>query len=377
MESIFTQPFSSLEIFDKLSLIACYSALVLCAIAIVAALIINKRNKANLGAFGKTARNFAAGFAVAFGTIMLALKVTDMQAAGELLPQLFYPIVTMFVVAIVAIVGGLLVSNVKESFLPKYRFIACGVVAIPTIASIVCLAIYYPTIKDDYKDVSTLALVISVIVLTAILIGAAVLFGKKSKEKKMSSRAVAYGAVCIALSFALSYIRIFKLPQGGSITLVSLLPLMLYSYMFGIKKGVIAGLIYGVMQAIQDPWIIHPAQFLLDYPIAFGMIGLTGIFHDLDICKKYPIVQLILGGIVAVTLRYFSHVMSGIFAFAIYADMGFSAVAWGFFYNTFAFVDMAIALVAGGALFASRSFVRQMESAMLGNNFVTVEEKKN
>ena len=51
------------------------------------------------------------------------------------------------------------------------------------------------------------------------------------------------------MSFALSYLRIVKMPQGGSITIASLLPLMLYSFMFGTKKGVFAGLIYGVLQA--------------------------------------------------------------------------------------------------------------------------------
>ena len=66
------------------------------------------------------------------------------------------------------------------------------------------------------------------------------------------------------MSFALSYVRIFRLPMGGSITFASMLPFMLYSYMYGTKKGVLAGLVYGVLQAVQDPWIIHPAQFALD-----------------------------------------------------------------------------------------------------------------
>lgn len=65
-----------------------------------------------------------------------------------------------------------------------------------------------------------------------------------------------------------------------------MLPLMLFSYMFGIRKGIIVGAIYGVLQAIQDPWIIHPAQFFLDYPIAFAMTGLAGIFKELNVIKS-------------------------------------------------------------------------------------------
>ncbi|NCA68160.1 MAG: energy-coupled thiamine transporter ThiT [Clostridia bacterium] len=179
------------------------------------------------------------------------------------------------------------------------------------------------------------------------------------EQKENHTKSIVYAAVCIALSFALSYIRFFKLPQGGSITLVSLLPLMIYSYMFGIRKGILAGFIYGVLQAIQDPWIIHPVQFLLDYPIAFAMIGLSGIFKKYF--TKYPILAFILGGILAGVLRYSSHVISGIFAFSSFAGEGYSAVAWGFLYNSFALVDIAIAIIAGSAMFANKAFIKQLK----------------
>ncbi|MBR2384770.1 MAG: energy-coupled thiamine transporter ThiT, partial [Clostridia bacterium] len=70
--------------------------------------------------------------------------------------------------------------------------------------------------------------------------------------------------MCVALSFALSYIKLFEMPQGGSVTLFSMLPIMLFSYIYGMKKGLLVGVIYGLLQAVQDPYIIHPAQFLLD-----------------------------------------------------------------------------------------------------------------
>ena len=174
----------------------------------------------------------------------------------------------------------------------------------------------------------------------------------------METRSVTFAAVSVALAFALSYIRLFRLPQGGSITLVSVLPLMLYSQMFGVRKGVVVGIIFGLLSAIQDPWILHPAQFLLDYPIAYGCIGLSALFTQGGIKGKKGIVLFAAGSVLAVTMRYFSHVISGIFAFSMYAKSGYSAVAWGFLYNTFAFADMAIALGIGILMLLNSSFLK-------------------
>lgn len=121
------------------------------------------------------------------------------------------------------------------------------------------------------------------------------------------------------MSFALSYLRIVKMPQGGSITLASLLPLMIYSYMFGTKKGVFAGMIYGLLQALQDTYILHPAQFVLDYPLAFAGIGLAGMFAKTKALEKLPQLQFALGAVVAGVARFLMHFLSGIFAFGAFA----------------------------------------------------------
>lgn len=167
---------------------------------------------------------------------------------------------------------------------------------------------------------NTLALWLLAAVLLAAVVALAFLFGRKDK-KGFDSRSIAFAAVCIAMSFALSYLRIVKLPQGGSITLASLLPLMLYSYMFGTKKGVFAGMIYGVLQAFQDTYILHPAQFLLDYPLAFSAIGLAGMFARTD-SLRYPQVKFALGAVVAGVGRLAMHFVSGIFAFGEFAPEG-------------------------------------------------------
>ena len=123
-------------------------------------------------------------------------------------------------------------------------------------------------------------------------------------------------------------------------TFASLLPLMVYSAMFGSRRGIIVSIIYGTLQAIQDPFIIHPVQFLLDYSVAYAFIGASGILIEKKVFKSKSILNFIFGGIVAILLRYASHVLSGIFAFADYIDDGYTVVAWSFAYNSFALVDI-------------------------------------
>ena len=106
-------------------------------------------------------------------------------------------------------------------------------------------------------------------------------------------------------------------------------------------------------------------QFLLDYPLAFGLIGVSGIFMEKGVFKDKKVVAFLLGGVIAVVLRYACHVCSGVFAFADYADLDKygTAIAYSLAYNSFAFVDMLIALVAGSVMFASKSFTALMQKS--------------
>jgi len=202
---------------------------------------------------------------------------------------------------------------------------------------------------------------VSALILVVISIGGGFLFSKNDK-RPFDAKAIAFAGICISISFALSYIK-FGLPQGGSITLVSLLPIMVFSYVYGTKKGVFVGLIYGVLQAVQDPWLLHPAQFLLDYPIAFSMVGFAGIFKNRNFAKKSPQVGFVMGGLVCGILRYTSHVLSGVFAFGAYAaDKGKNFLLYSLAYNSFVFVDLAIVLIVGAMVFSSKVFQKTIES---------------
>ena len=192
----------------------------------------------------------------------------------------------------------------------------------------------------------------------------------KKHNGRAHTKSIVYAAVCIALAFGLSYIRLFKAPYGGSITLFSILPIALYSYMFGIRKGVMCGFIYGLLQSVQDPWVVHPIQYILDYPLAFAMVGLCGgLFRKLFLrLTQIPdrvrdSIALSLGILAGVCLRYFCHVISGAVYFGEYAaDYGFgNAWTYSFTYNAlYVFPDGAISILGAFLLMTSAYFRKQI-----------------
>ena len=151
------------------------------------------------------------------------------------------------------------------------------------------------------------------IVMAALLI---YLAKRPQKSGKTDVRALTYGALCMAMSFVLSYIKLWSMPLGGSVTLASMLPLLWYSNRFGVRNGLIAGAAYGLLQLIQKPEIYHWAQVLLDYPLAFGMLGLAGCVKNLQ-----------LGSILGVAGRWIMHILSGAIFFAEWVPEGWSN-AW-------------------------------------------------
>lgn len=296
-------------------------------------------------------------YVAALSVLFLSLSFAE----DGIKPILFYPLLTLILV-----LGA---SGVCLYFRrDKAVFLAAGIATgAALIATLVCMMVHFSTgdpVTDngieDAGTVNTLALWLLAAVLLAAVVALAFLFGRKDK-KGFDSRSIAFAAVCIAMSFALSYLRIVKLPQGGSITLASLLPLMLYSYMFGTKKGVFAGMIYGVLQAFQDTYILHPAQFLLDYPLAFSAIGLAGMFARTD-SLRYPQVKFALGAVVAGVGRLAMHFVSGIFAFGEFAPEGQPVALYSFIYQaSYVLPDIAIVIVVGALLLSSRTFRHEIE----------------
>lgn len=126
------------------------------------------------------------------------------------------------------------------------------------------------------------------------------------------TKKLVFSAAGIALGMVTSYIRIWKMPMGGSITLLSMLFICLIGYWYGPKYGLLTGFSYGILQFIVDPYMLSLPQVILDYPLAFGALGLSGFFTD----KKYG---LQIGYAVGVAGRFVCSLLSGVIFFASYA----------------------------------------------------------
>ena len=149
---------------------------------------------------------------------------------------------------------------------------------------------------------------------------------KKDNKQRMSAKELAFCAMAMALAVVTSFIKFASLPFGGSITLFSMFFICLIGYVYGLKVGIMTGIAYGMLQLVIGPYIYHPVQVLLDYPLAFGALGLSGVF------SKRPN-GIIPGYILGVAGRYICHVISGYVFFASYAPDGMNPMAYTLGYN--------------------------------------------
>lgn len=281
----------------------------------------------------------------------------------------FYPLLAFI---LCCVIGGLLVAvNPRK----EIKIAVAAVIGAALIAVLVCMLVYYSTGKaSEWNGIELTAGAQAglYVAAAALAIGIALLalFADRS-HRPFDSHAISFAAICVALAFALSYVRVLRMPMGGSITFASTLPIMLYSYMYGSRKGVFAGLIYGALQALQDPWLLHPAQFLLDYGVAFAGIGVAGCIKDFGLFKGKARAQFALGAVIAGALRFVSHYFSGVFAFGTYGayyaeEYGISTLTSPWVYSLvyqsmYVIPDLIITIAVGLILFSSKSFVKQME----------------
>lgn len=161
------------------------------------------------------------------------------------------------------------------------------------------------------------------------------------RQQRNATRSLVYGALCVALSFLLSYLRLFEMPQGGSITLCSMLPIALYANWFGTRDGLIAAFACGILQFIQKPIAVHWLSPVLDYVLAFTCFGLAGLFP-----KSLPL-GLLVGGIG----RILCSTISGAIFFAEYAPENMNPWIYSIIYNTIslgpdALICILVALLA-------------------------------
>lgn len=160
-----------------------------------------------------------------------------------------------------------------------------------------------------------------------------------SESKKVTPKKLVFCAMAIALGTILSNIKLFHFPTGGSITLLSMLVICLPGYWFGLGTGLLTGVAYGVLQLIIDPYVLYPMQVVVDYFLAFGALGLSGLFSN----AKHGLIK---GYVAAVLGRFVFVTISGWIFFGEYAWEGWNPLAYSLAYNAiYIFAEAAITIL--------------------------------
>ncbi|MBQ9983552.1 MAG: energy-coupled thiamine transporter ThiT [Lachnospiraceae bacterium] len=156
---------------------------------------------------------------------------------------------------------------------------------------------------------------------------------------KDTTKKLVYSALGIALALVTSYIKLWEMPMGGSVTLLSMLFICLIGYWYGLKYGLIAGIAFGLLQFVIDPYMISVPQVILDYPLAFGALGLSGLFCD----KRFG---LQIGYVIGVIGRFVCSTLSGVIFFADYAPEGMNPWVYSIAYQgSYLGVELLLTLI--------------------------------
>ena len=177
-------------------------------------------------------------------------------------------------------------------------------------------------------------------------------------------------AVMLALSFALSYAKLFEMPMGGSVTVASMLPIMLISVKYGVKVGLSTSFLYSLTQLMQafasanvfpycETGTTLAVCILFDYVVPFTVLGLAGIFLKVKVFKNVEM-NVYCGIVGAVALRFACHFITGVAIWGQWAPEGMGKFLYSFLYNAgFLSVDFLICIVCAVLIFR-RSELRKL-----------------
>lgn len=201
-----------------------------------------------------------------------------------------------------------------------------------------------------FADATEVINILTIVVL-ALLIVICLVVCVTNKKNPQTTKSIVYGGACVAASFALSFIKV-SMTYGGSITLASMLPLFIYCYVFGVGKGLVVGVVYGLLQFIQGPYFMTVPQFLLDYILPFAGICLAGVFKKVMPEKG----AIFCGAVLFSILRLAFHIGSGIIWFGMDSVVdtlplfgsteAMGAFVYSFLYNAIYMVPETIILLA-------------------------------
>ncbi|MCL2528214.1 MAG: energy-coupled thiamine transporter ThiT [Defluviitaleaceae bacterium] len=159
-------------------------------------------------------------------------------------------------------------------------------------------------------------------------------------QSMTGSKKLTVAAMCIAMAFMLNQVPLFRMPQGGSVTPASMLFIVLAGYWLGPIFGIITGVSMGLLNAATGAYFMHPVSLLLDYPLAFGMLGIAGFFRKTNYGLQVGYVAGVLGRLLMVFI-------SGVVFWSDIANVGLaSAASFSIIYNmTYIVPEMVVTLV--------------------------------
>ena len=175
---------------------------------------------------------------------------------------------------------------------------------------------------------------------------------KQTATSHLRIRALTEGAVLVALAFVLSFVKLYELPNGGSLT-PAMFPILLYALRWGLGRGLTAGFVFGLLQLIFDGAYAWGWQsMILDYLLAFTPLGLAGLFRG----KAWGIFP---GTVVGCAGRFAVHYLSGVTIYRIIEPTALpglgtfdNAVLYSIAYNgSYMLPNMLLALILAGVLY--------------------------
>ena len=139
-------------------------------------------------------------------------------------------------------------------------------------------------------------------------------------------------ALMLALTIVLHQLRIFHMPQGGSVTIGGMIPLLFLTYRYGAGIGCLAGFLYGMINLMQDAFILHPLQVLFDYPLPYMALAIAAAVPG----------RIYLGAALAFAARFLCHYISGVVFFGSYAPPDTSPYLYSLVFNATYLVPEAV-----------------------------------
>lgn len=172
---------------------------------------------------------------------------------------------------------------------------------------------------------------------------------------KIETKKLTLSAVMIALSAVLSMVKVYELPLGGSITLLSMLPVCVVAICYGTKWGLATSGLYALVQIALDlaklmgygmtaqTWI---GCLVFDYILAFGALGLAGVL------RKHGTLGMCIGVAISCVVRFISHFISGSIVFSVFCPEGWNVYHYSIAYNgSYMLPELIITIVGAVLLF--------------------------